>query len=53
MMVGCHFGFQVGLVHGELVEIAFQVGWTDFLVGLVGFLMGLNGVLMPFLQGFL
>ena len=48
-MVGCHFGFQVGLVHGELVKIGFPVGSIDFLEGLVGFLMGLNGVLVPFL----
>ena len=49
LMVGCHFSFQVGLVHGELVEISFQVVWIDFLVGLVDFLMGLNEILLPFL----
>ena len=49
MMVGCHFSFQVGLVHGESAKIGFQVGWINFLMGLVGFVMGLNGGLVPFL----
>ena len=52
-MAGFHFGFQVGLDHGDLAEISFQVGWIDFLMGLIGFLMGLNGILVPFLLGFL
>ena len=52
-MVGCHFGFQVGLVHEELAKIGFQVGLIIFFVRLVRFLMRLNGVLVPFLLGFL
>ena len=51
-MVGCDFGIWVGLVHGELAEIGFQVGWIDFIYGIGLFSNGVEWGSSAFSLGF-